>query len=253
MCADLQCVRLWDSGRSVYVHVPGPRSRFRLLKGVIALPIHPTMMSPRVSPTISEPVSPSEFDQAAAPGSSALDALLAMMSACAPDIYAHARRVSQIAAATARMMELPAPLVEQVEQAALLHDIGKLAFTEQNALPLGSTGELQAVLVRQHVRIGFDVLSVVPPLRSTASIVIAVHERWDGFGYPAGLRGTEIPVAARLIAVADAYDVLTSPHAYRGGMSRDEANAEIVRGAGTYFDPDIVRAWLRASDRLECS
>jgi len=105
----------------------------------------------------------------------------------------------------------------------------------------------------QHVRIGFDVLSVVPPLRSAASIVIAVYERWDGFGYPAGLRGTEIPVAARLIAVADAFDALTSPRAFRGGMSRDEANAEIVRGAGTYFDPDIVRAWLRASDRLECS
>jgi response regulator RpfG family c-di-GMP phosphodiesterase len=179
--------------------------------------------------------------------------LLAMMSACAPDMYAHVRRVSQMATVTARMIELPAPIVEQVEQAALLHDLGKLAFTEQGAPAFGAEGELQAVLVRQHVRIGFDVLSVVPSLRSTASIVIAVHERWDGFGYPAGLRGTEIPVAARLIAVADAFDVLTSPHAFRGGMSRDEANAEIVRGAGTYFDPDIVRAWLRASDRLECS
>ncbi len=168
-------------------------------------------------------------------------------------MYAHVRRVSQIATATARMMELPAPLIEQIEQAALLHDLGKLALTEQGAPAFGSDGELQAVLVRQHVRIGFDVLSVVPPLRSAASIVIAVHERWDGFGYPAGLCGIEIPVAARLIAVADAYDVLTSPHAFRGGMSRDEANAEIVRGAGTYFDPDIVRAWLRASDRLECS
>lgn len=210
-------------------------------------------MSPRVNATTSASVSPSGCDLGGAHGSSALDALLAMMSACAPDMYAHVRRVSQIAAATARMMELPVPIVEQVEQAALVHDIGKLASAEQGAPVFGSDRELQAVLVRQHVRIGFDVLSVVPPLRATASIVIAVHERWDGFGYPAGLRGTEIPVAARLIAVADAYDVLTSPHSFRGGMSRDEANAEIVRGAGTYFDPDIVRAWLRASDRLECS
>jgi response regulator RpfG family c-di-GMP phosphodiesterase len=212
------------------------------------------MMSPRVNPTTSsDSASPSGFDLDSAHGCSALDALLAMMSACAPDMYAHVRRVAQMATATARMMDLPAPLIEQVEQAALLHDLGKLAFTEQSAPAFGSDGELQAVLVRQHVRIGFDVLSVVPPLRSAASIVIAVHERWDGFGYPAGLRGTEIPVAARLIAVADAFDVLTSPHAFRGGLSRDEANAEIVRGAGTYFDPDIVRAWLRASDRLECS
>jgi response regulator RpfG family c-di-GMP phosphodiesterase len=212
------------------------------------------MMSARVNPTtLSDSVAPPGVDPGGAQGCSALDALLAMMSACAPDMYAHVRRVSQMATVTARMIELPAPIVEQVEQAALLHDLGKLAFTEQGAPAFGAEGELQAVLVRQHVRIGFDVLSVVPSLRSTASIVIAVHERWDGFGYPAGLRGTEIPVAARLIAVADAFDVLTSPHAFRGGMSRDEANAEIVRGAGTYFDPDIVRAWLRASDRLECS
>ena len=212
------------------------------------------MMSARVNPTtLSDSVAPPGVDPGGAQGCSALDALLAMMSACAPDMYAHVRRVSQMATVTARVIELPAPIVEQVEQAALLHDLGKLAFTEQGAPAFGAEGELQAVLVRQHVRIGFDVLSVVPSLRSTASIVIAVHERWDGFGYPAGLRGTEIPVAARLIAVADAFDVLTSPHAFRGGMSRDEANAEIVRGAGTYFDPDIVRAWLRASDRLECS
>lgn len=211
------------------------------------------MMSPRVNATTADSVPPSGFDLGSTHGSSALDALLALMSACAPEMYAHVRRVSMIATATARMMGLPAPIVEQVEQAALLHDIGKLAVTEHGAPALGADGELQAVLVRQHVRIGFDVLSVVPSLRSTASIVIAVHERWDGFGYPAGLRGSEIPVAARLIAIADAYDVLTSPHAFRGGMSRDEANAEIVRGAGTYFDPDIVRAWLRASDRLECS
>jgi putative nucleotidyltransferase with HDIG domain len=189
----------------------------------------------------------------AAPGCAAVDALLAMMSACAPDTYAHARRVAQSAGAMARTMGLPAPLVEQVEQAALLHDIGKLAVAEPDASAAGPRGELQAVLMRQHVRVGFDVLSVVPPLRPVASIVIAVHERWDGFGYPAGLRGAEIPLGARLIAIADAYDVLATPHAYRTGLSRDEANAEIVRGAGTYFDPDLVRAWLCASDKLECS
>jgi response regulator RpfG family c-di-GMP phosphodiesterase len=191
--------------------------------------------------------------QGGTPERSALDALVAMMCACAPEMYAHVRRVAQAAAVTARTMSLPAPLIEQIEQAALLHDIGKLAFSEQATPSRRSDEELQSVLVRQHVHIGFNILSAVPPLRSAASIVIAVHERWDGFGYPAGLRGTEIPIGARLIAIADAYDVLTSAHVYRGGMLRDEANAEIVRGAGTYFDPDIVHAWLRASDRLECS
>ena len=211
-------------------------------------------MSSRANPESSlQSAHPSGPSLDATHGCSALDALMAMMSACAPDLHAHARRVSHAATAAARMMDLPAPLIEQIEQAALLHDIGKLAIAAQEMPASGPDRELQAVLVRQHVRIGFDVLSVVPPLRAAASIVIAVHERWDGFGYPAGLRGTDIPIGARLIAVADAHDVLTSDHAYRGGMSRDEANAEIVRGAGTYFDPDVVRAWLRASDKLECS
>lgn len=225
-----------------------------MLKAPKHLPIPTSMMSPRENPaTASHSGNARGSGLSGVQGCAALDALVAMMSACAPEMYAHARRVSQAATATARTLDLPPSTIEQIEQAALLHDIGKLAFAGHEMPAFDADGELQAVLVRQHVRIGFDVLSVVAPLRPVASIVIAVHERWDGFGYPAGLRGTEIPIGARLIAVADAYDVLTSAQAYRGGVSRDEANAEIVRGAGTYFDPDIVRAWLRASDRLECS
>ena len=179
---------------------------------------------------------------------------MAMVSACAPESYAHAKRVARYATAIAHTVELPEPLVEQVEQAALLHDIGKLAIPDPDVESGDALGELQATLRRQHVRIAFDILSVVPQLRPAAGIVIAVHERWDGFGYPAGFRKTEIPIGARIIAVADAYDVLTAGPAWsERRLSRDEANAEIVRSAGTYFDPDIVRAWLRASDRLECS
>jgi putative nucleotidyltransferase with HDIG domain len=211
------------------------------------------MMSSRVNPAIPTSSAGPSGPDISAPGGSAIDVLVAVMSSCAPETYAHARRVTQSAVAMARTMELPASTVEQIEQAALLHDLGKLAMASPEAATLGPQGELQAVIIRQHVRVGFDVLSVVPHLRTAASIVIAVHERWDGFGYPAGLRGTEIPLGARVVAVADAYDVLTATHRYHRGMPRDEANAEIVRGAGTYFDPDIVRAWLRASDRLECS
>jgi putative nucleotidyltransferase with HDIG domain len=197
------------------------------------------------------PASPADLPGGAAPRA-ALDAMMAMMSACAPEAYAHARRVARIATAIARTIELPEPLVEQVEHCALLHDIGKLAIPDPDVEAEGAQGELQTSLRRQHVRIGFDILSVVPQLRPAAALVIAVNERWDGFGYPAGLRGREIPIGARIVAIADAYDVLTANHPYRDGLSRDEANAEIVRSAGTYFDPDIVRAWLRASDRLEC-
>jgi len=185
---------------------------------------------------------------------SALDALMAMVSACAPDGHAHAKRVARYACAIARTIELPEPLVEQVEHAALLHDIGKLAIPDPELEPDGATGELQARLRRQHVRIAFDIISVVPQLRAAAGIVIAVHERWDGFGYPAGFQKTQIPIGARIVAIADSYDMLTAGgHSWSDRrLGRDEANAEIVRSAGTYFDPDLVRAWLRASDRLEC-
>jgi putative nucleotidyltransferase with HDIG domain len=197
------------------------------------------------------PERPTDASVTAAPRA-ALDAMMAMMSACAPEASAHARRVARFATAIARTVELPEPLVEQVAQCALLHDIGKLAIPDPEVEADGAQGELQASLRRQHVRIGFDILSVVPHLRAAAALVIAVNERWDGYGYPAGLRGREIPIGSRIVAIADAYDVLTAHHLYREGLSRDEANVEIVRSAGTYFDPDIVRAWLRASDRLEC-
>ena len=216
----------------------------------------PTMMSPRVNPTISsESVPPPGPELAGAHG------LLGARRpdgdderVCARQSHAHARRVSQVATATARTMDLPAPLIEQIEQAALLHDIGKLALAEQDVQPFGPQGELQAVLVRQHVRIGFDVLSVVPPLRLRG---VDCDRRPRAMGR---LRLSGRACAERRFRSAPASSPWPTPTtcsrpriAYRGGMSRDEANAEIVRSAGTYFDPDIVRAWLRASDRLECS
>jgi len=204
------------------------------------------------SASAAAPVPHPPGEESAAAPRAALDAMLAMMSACAPDACAHARRVARYSTAIGRVLDLPEPIIEQVEQCALLHDIGKLAIPDPELEHDDAQGELQAMLRRQHVRIGFDILSVVPHLRPAAALVIAVTERWDGLGYPAGLRGREIPIGSRIVAVADAYDVLTAKHPYREGLSRDEANAELVRSAGTYFDPDIVRAWLRASDRLEC-
>src|SRR5262245_37898922 len=147
-------------------------------------------------------------DVAAPVPHSALDALMAMISACAPESHAHARRVARYATALARTIELPDPLVEQIEQAALLHDIGKLAMPDPDLESDDALGELHASLRRRHVRIAFDIVSVVPQLRPAAGIIIAVHERWDGCGYPAGFRSSQIPIGARIVAVADTYDAL---------------------------------------------
>jgi response regulator RpfG family c-di-GMP phosphodiesterase len=209
--------------------------------------------------TVSGPAALVRSDERAsgpASGGAALDALVAVLRACAPETHAHGRRVARVSAAVAATMGLPDVLVEQVAQAALLHDIGKLALSGPDLGPdLGPDGpddELGALLRRHHVRAGFDILSAVPHLRPAAALVVAVHERWDGYGYPAGLQGTEIPLGARVIAVADAHDTLTAHHMLRDGMSEAEASAEVVRGAGTYFDPGVVHAWLRVRDRFAC-
>src|SRR5262245_19441405 len=157
------------------------------------------MISSGLNPVSSfRPVASLGTAAAGAQPSPALNALMAVMSACAPDLCAHARRVSRTATAVAMTMNLPVPLAEQIEQAALLHDIGKLATAGHHSPSYGPGEELQAVLARHHVRVGFDVLSVVPSLRPAASIVIAVLERWDGSGYPAGFCGTEISLGARI-------------------------------------------------------
>jgi response regulator RpfG family c-di-GMP phosphodiesterase len=107
-------------------------------------------------------------------------------------------------------------------------------------------------MIHAHVTIGYEVLSASPFLRPAAEIVLASQERFDGAGYPAGLRGPAIPLSARILAVADTYDALVSARIHRDPMSRDDANVELVRGAGSQFDPEIVRAWLMTSERATC-
>jgi putative two-component system response regulator len=103
------------------------------------------------------------------------------------------------------------------------------------------------------VTIGADILRAIPGLASAAPIVLATHERMDGHGYPAALVGDAIPLAARIIAVADVYDALTGVRPYREPVSRDQANAELVRASGRHLDPVVVRAWLGLTEDVRCS
>jgi diguanylate cyclase (GGDEF)-like protein/putative nucleotidyltransferase with HDIG domain len=161
----------------------------------------------------------------------------------ARDVYTgrHSQRVAQLAVRLAARLGLSREELELTQLAASLHDVGKLALPEEllrKAAPLTAP---EWATLRQHAQIGFRMLESLG-VDPVAECVLHHHERWDGTGYPDSLAGTEIPVGARIIFVADAYDAMTSDRLYRGRRSGDEALAEIVRCAGTQFDPSVVEA-----------
>lgn len=170
--------------------------------------------------------------------------LLTALESKAPDTYDHTRRVADSATALAKAMCLPADEVREVRSAALFHDIGKIAIPSHMLDRSGPLTEDEISVLQLHVSIGAEILSEIPSLAATAPVVMATHERYDGTGYPWGLTGADIPLGARIIAVADAYDALTARRPYGTPLSRTEAAKELVRGAGAAFDPEVVQAWL---------
>lgn len=157
----------------------------------------------------------------------------------------HGRRVARYARLIAGAMGLPQAEADSVSEAALLHDLGKIGIPDRILTkPEHLTSEEFAV-VQKHPAAGAEILHSIPPLRRHATVVRHHHERFDGSGYPDGLRGTDIPLAARIIAVADAFDALGSNRSYRRGVSADQALNIIAQAAGSRFDPEIVAAIAR--------
>jgi diguanylate cyclase (GGDEF)-like protein len=162
----------------------------------------------------------------------------------ARDTYtgSHSERVGELAAQVATRLGLDAEQVELTRLAGSLHDLGKLAIPEEILRKPGTLTDSERLVLERHPQIGFrmlDSLGVDP----VADLVLHHHERWDGTGYPDGLRGEQIPLGARIIFVADAYDAMTSDRIYRPKRSSQAALAELERCAGTQFDPGIVAAF----------
>lgn len=158
-------------------------------------------------------------------------------------VYGHARRVSGYSVAIGRRMRLGVQLLEELSLAALMHDVGKIGTPDSILLkPSRLTAEEHAV-VRLHAERGARMLAEVPDLEDAAAAVRHHHENYDGTGYPEGLSGERIPIASRIIRVADAYDAMTSPRPFRDAIEHEAAVAELIKGAGTYFDPEVVRAF----------
>jgi HD-GYP domain-containing protein (c-di-GMP phosphodiesterase class II) len=125
-------------------------------------------------------------------------------------------------------------------RAAELHDVGKIAIPEEILHKPGPLDELEWELMRKHTLIGERILGAAPAMAPIAAAVRWSHERWDGAGYPDGIAGEEIPLAARIVFVCDAYDAMRTSRPYRRAISREQAIAELRRGAGSQFDPRIV-------------
>jgi ribonuclease P protein subunit RPR2 len=152
----------------------------------------------------------------------------------------HAERVAAYGLELARRIDPELAENPQTEFGFLLHDVGKVAIPDGVLYKATDLGEEEQNLMRRHPVIGYEIVRGIEFLGDAAQIVRHHHERWDGGGYPDGLAGEEIPLAARIFAVADTLDAMTTDRPYRPGFSLERARAEIRSGAGTQFDPAVV-------------
>jgi cyclic di-GMP phosphodiesterase len=163
---------------------------------------------------------------------------------------AHSRRVHGYSLATARQYGMPEAELPEIAQGVLLHDIGKIGIPDAILLKPGPLSSEEWRIMRRHPEIGKRLIENIPFLRSAVPIVYHHHERWDGTGYPVGLKGEAIPLGARIFAVVDAFDAMTFDRPYSKAITFEAAKAEIHRCSGTHFDPTVVEAFLKVPEEL---
>ncbi|MBV9960308.1 MAG: HDOD domain-containing protein, partial [Acidobacteria bacterium] len=159
-------------------------------------------------------------------------------------VHGHARRTSGYATAMGRRLGLDEESLHQLSLAAFLHDIGKIGTPERILLKTGPLTDEERGLMQLHPERGARMLSAIPEMEHVAEAVLHHHEHFNGTGYPAGLCGTQIPLASRIIVVADAYDAMTSPRPFRGALTHAQALEQLKFGSGLQFDPEVVRAFF---------
>jgi HD-GYP domain-containing protein (c-di-GMP phosphodiesterase class II) len=140
--------------------------------------------------------------------------------------------------------------IEQLRFAGLLHDVGKTGIASEILLKPSALTQEEIEAVQRHAEIGASIVDQIEFLKSLTPVILHHHERWDGRGYPHGLAGEDIPLLARILSVADAYDSMTTEHAYRKRLSPAGARVELERGTGTQFDPRVVAAFFEILDRM---
>jgi len=160
--------------------------------------------------------------------------------------HRHSQRVAGMAVAMGRRLGLCEPHLTHLTQAAILHDIGKIGVADSVLSKPAALNDTEWKEIRRHPELGYELLRGFDFLKEAAEMVLAHHERYDGAGYPRGLAGEEIPYAARIFQVIDAFDAMTSRRPYRQPLSRDQALEELLRNAGTQFDSQVADAFVEA-------
>jgi len=175
-----------------------------------------------------------------------LAALASAQAARDPSTAAHCARVTYLAGRLAGWMGWDGARLRELGVGARLHDIGKVMISETILRKRGPLSPQELAEIRMHPTAGASLIRPVGDARDALPFVLYHHERWDGRGYPTSRVGTDVPEGARLLAVVDAFDAMTSTRPYRGALPTFHALAEIERCAGTQFDPDIASAFLQA-------
>ena len=160
----------------------------------------------------------------------------------------HSFRVSEYSVKLARRLGWADEEINLIERESLLHDIGKIGVPDAVLNKPGRLNDEEFNTIKNHTGIGKTILEGIDGMQSVADIAAYHHERFDGSGYPEGLKGTEIPAHARIISIADAFDAMSSDRVYRKGMEKDAIRRELVNGSGKQFDPEYLSVFLKLFD-----
>ncbi len=163
----------------------------------------------------------------------------------------HSKRVAEMSKLIAESLGIKGEELEYIEKAALLHDIGKIAIPDEILNKNGKLTEKEYELIKEHPVKSAEIIRFLPDRDKIYDIILHHHERWDGKGYPSGLKGNEIPLGSRIIAVADSFDAMLSTRPYRENLSIDESLKEIIKESGKQFDPEVVDAFLKRIDDMQ--
>lgn len=175
---------------------------------------------------------------------STLTALVRALDAREKEVGSHSERVMSFTVFLAKKMGIAGRELEEMAKGALLHDIGKIGISDNILLKPGQLDDNEWIEMRRHPQVGFAILSEIEFLKVPTEIILGHHERFDGTGYPKRIKGDQIPIGARIFALVDTLDAMTSDRPYRRALPFEAVSREIIKNSGTQFDPEIARLFL---------